>query len=199
MLSHQLEISMSGYSHTPSWHSILSFVEAWEKIIVLQNVTRHCNRIHQKRQSTTTFFFCKSKPPTHLLPHEWISKKQWGDTIAIHCNIGCFGIDGFLGNSVCCCVFEPPSYYFCHVYKNGTMMDCRANEPITANKPTKANCFVETLEACTLEYYSSIKISEWYFLICIDRCGCNNQRGSCHICVDRSSCNNQLVVNDMMI
>ncbi len=47
---------MSGYSHAPSWHSISSFVEDWEKIIVLQVVTRHRCRDHQKRQSTTSSF-----------------------------------------------------------------------------------------------------------------------------------------------
>ncbi len=42
----------------------------------------------------------------------------------------------------------------------------------------KANCSVETIEACPLEYILPIKSSEWYFGICIDRSCCNNQLGS---------------------
>jgi hypothetical protein len=40
--------------------------------------------------------------------------------------------------------------------------------------------------------HSSIKSSEWYFGICVDRSGRNNQLGSGRICIDRSGCNNQL-------
>ncbi len=49
----------------------------------------------------------------------------------------------------------------------------------------KANCFIETIEACPLEYFLPIKS-------CVDRRGRNNQLGSGHNNQLRSSRNNQL-------
>ncbi len=56
----------------------------------------------------------------------------------------------------------------------------------------KANCSIETIEACPLEYVLPIKSSEWYFGICVDRSGRNNQLGSRHNNQLGSSRNNQL-------
>ncbi len=60
------------------------------------------------------------------------------------------------------------------------------------NEPNEANCFIETIEACPLEYFLPIKSSEWDFGICVDRSGRNNQLGSRHNNQLGSSCNNQL-------
>ena len=83
-------------------------------------------------------FSDKREPPTHLLPHERISVKQWGGAIIIYCRIGNFDSTQSLGNSGCCCVLlEPPQYYFVMFTKRPTrLMRLKPLRPVVSTYAT---------------------------------------------------------------
>ena len=99
-----------GYSHTPSWRSILSFAEAFQKIFVLHIVTRHCNRSRQKSKSATTYF-SSNETRAHILPHNRTNVKWWG---SIHyCRIGNFGSTCHRLSNLACRHMLEQLWYFC--------------------------------------------------------------------------------------
>ena len=93
---------------------IVTFAEAWEKIIVLCIVTHHHGRICQKRKSTTTYVSSREQATTTylLLPHMDTQVKRWGgviiDIVALSILLALVCI---VATPRGCYLLEPP-YYF---------------------------------------------------------------------------------------